>query len=70
MFPYIIKRHKHSDIYHEGSAFRGLPPMIDSLPDMFGNIFLRNGLNQSLWHLIKVHWISLVMLRRGVGALE
>jgi serine/threonine-protein kinase HipA len=50
-------------LQYEGSAFRGLPPMIaDSLPDMFGNIFLRNGLNRSLWHLIKlVHWISLVM---------
>ncbi len=48
IFPYVIRRTPNVQVFSEfeGETFRGLPPMTaDSLPDFFGNIVLKNGLN-------------------------
>lgn len=75
MFPYIFKRHKHPQIFtqYEGSAFRGLPPMIaDSLPDMFGNIIFKEWFESKSMAFDKISPLDQLsyVANRGMGALE
>lgn len=75
MFPYIFKRHKHPQIFtqYEGSAFRGLPPMIaDSLPDLFGNIIFKGWFESKSMAFDKISPLDQLsyVANRGMGALE
>ena len=75
MFPYIFKRHKHPQIFtqYEGSAFRGLPPMIaDSLPDLFGNIIFKEWFESKAMAFDKISPLEQLsyLANSGMGALE
>jgi serine/threonine-protein kinase HipA len=75
LFPSIFKRHRHLQIFSQfnGTAFRGLPPMIaDSLPDMFGNIIFKEWFESKGMSFDKISPLEQLtyVANRGMGALE
>ena len=75
LFPFIFKRHKHPQVFtqYQGTAFRGLPPMIaDSLPDLFGNLIFKEWLESQSISFDKIGPLEQLsyVANRGMGALE